>query len=785
MGFYVRKSLKAGPFRFNLSKSGVGVSAGVPGFRVGTGPRGNYVHVGRHGVYYRASLGSGSGRALARRPAGRPVPAWTPAMRANHQVVMTDITGVTALDLAPTSADDLVSQLNEAAAVRAWWPVLLIIPILGWALAYWLSLKQTARRSVVVFYEVEDGSGQWFEPLVEAWSRFSQSAGLWRMTSEGSLNTTHLRKVNAGAGTLINRVAAAVSSNGPAVLVTNIAVPSVQAARQSLHFLPDRVLVRAGRRFSEVSYAQLTVHCAQTRYIEGGRVPRDATRVGTTWKYANVGGGPDRRYNNNRQLPILGYAEVELTTPASLRWTLQCSNLAAAKAAASVLACAKAPALDRGPASPPPAQLLSDADRERACERLRDAYLDGRLSESEYEERSGAALKARRQSDLDSCLEGLPAARVPPPSGVSPRPAAASHAAQASRPVPRTQSPRRATSNQARAGLPVLKHPSVLWFSALPFGFGFWAPLYAGLRTKDQAVRSLGLATTAAFVAGCVALSASGSHNTGTAAGIGTVLWLVSWGLAIVGGFVAWHDHKNRRSDHQLQSGIALTSYGAAAAPPDVAGVHDPPPPPQRAPRTSADQAALAQAKPVAWEYYLFASELFLRMGDLEGRWRAHGRGAGAGERRSMNTSEARTFLRETFNGLAETVGSADRVFDPAVQERAFGRPGEAGDPDRIRELAQSAVAIYAELLRVSALLRNQHVPAQLADVYQLAAKITDKPIGQLRDFFHTTIQSIDAIGPQLAKNDDHQPITIELTLVLSIDQELQARLRSAMTQFS
>lgn len=52
MGFYVRKSLKAAPFRFNVSKSGLGVSAGVPGFRVGTGPRGNYVHAGSHGVYY-------------------------------------------------------------------------------------------------------------------------------------------------------------------------------------------------------------------------------------------------------------------------------------------------------------------------------------------------------------------------------------------------------------------------------------------------------------------------------------------------------------------------------------------------------------------------------------------------------------------------------------------------------------------------------------------------------------------------------------------------------------
>ena len=68
MGFYVRKSLKAGPFRFNLSKSGVGVSAGVPGFRVGSGPRGNYVHVGAHGVYYRASLGARAGGGAAKRP---------------------------------------------------------------------------------------------------------------------------------------------------------------------------------------------------------------------------------------------------------------------------------------------------------------------------------------------------------------------------------------------------------------------------------------------------------------------------------------------------------------------------------------------------------------------------------------------------------------------------------------------------------------------------------------------------------------------------------------------
>jgi uncharacterized RDD family membrane protein YckC len=248
--------------------------------------------------------------------------------------------------------------------------------------------------------------------------------------------------VNAGASTLINRVSATVSTHGPAVLVTNIAVPSVQADRQSLHFLPDRVLVRAGRRFSEVSYAQLAVHCAQTRYIEDGRVPRDATRVGTTWKYANVRGGPDRRYNNNRQLPILGYAELELTTPSGLHWTLQCSNLAAAKAAGGELSRAKAPALSREPTSPPPAKLLSDAERESACERLRAAYLDGRLTESEYEERSGIALNARRQAELDACLEGIPAAPAGPPRGVS------------STPQPVFSAPRVRLRTPAAAGMP-------------------------------------------------------------------------------------------------------------------------------------------------------------------------------------------------------------------------------------------------------------------------------------------------------------------------------------------
>lgn len=58
MGWYLRKSLKFGPLRINLSKSGLGTSLGVTGLRVRTGPKGSYLHAGREGLYYRKSLRS-------------------------------------------------------------------------------------------------------------------------------------------------------------------------------------------------------------------------------------------------------------------------------------------------------------------------------------------------------------------------------------------------------------------------------------------------------------------------------------------------------------------------------------------------------------------------------------------------------------------------------------------------------------------------------------------------------------------------------------------------------
>lgn len=353
MGFYVRKSVKAGPFRFNLSKSGIGISAGVPGFRIGTGPRGNYIHMGRNGIYYRASLNaSGKGSPVRpRQPPQHQQPAYLPS-----GVVMEDVTGATAMSLEPTGRGDLVDQLNDAAARFVWWwPVAIVVFLLGilimpwglivWVLGavgcVWLYFNDQARRTVVLFYDVHDDAHSWFESVVTQWRWLTESQRVWRIIQSGDVVSTYGYKVNAGASSLVNRISSTASTSDKIKqLATNVAIPSLTAGRCALYLLPDRLLVRDGKHYSDVDYRELRVFHQEQRFIENSAVPRDAVQVDSTWQYVNVKGGPDRRFKNNRILPIMLYGQIVIASPGGLYWIIQTSRAGAAEAISQVISSA-------------------------------------------------------------------------------------------------------------------------------------------------------------------------------------------------------------------------------------------------------------------------------------------------------------------------------------------------------------------------------------------------------------------------------------------------------------
>lgn len=57
MGVFFKKSINLGVLRINFSKSGVGFSFGIPGFRIVKPAKGKiYLQAGKKGLYYRKTL---------------------------------------------------------------------------------------------------------------------------------------------------------------------------------------------------------------------------------------------------------------------------------------------------------------------------------------------------------------------------------------------------------------------------------------------------------------------------------------------------------------------------------------------------------------------------------------------------------------------------------------------------------------------------------------------------------------------------------------------------------
>ena len=67
-----------------------------------------------------------------------------------------------------------------------------------------------------------------------------------------------------------------------------------------------------------ISYDQIVVDFNAQRFIEDGSVPRDAEIVDRTWRFVNKKGGPDRRFNNNRELPVMLYEALSLNSGSGL-----------------------------------------------------------------------------------------------------------------------------------------------------------------------------------------------------------------------------------------------------------------------------------------------------------------------------------------------------------------------------------------------------------------------------------------------------------------------------------
>jgi hypothetical protein len=334
MGFYFRKSVRIGPVRFNFSKSGVGASIGVKGFRYGVHPTGGtYIHAGRHGFYYHQELG-GRRRKGPVRPELPPPP--------NQPTDEFEV--ISASNLAKTSASNLQDLLRTAyggarmdylagggaligfiVLCRVGWFIAGLYACLGVLATAYFAYWETRRRTVYLHYETDGIVLHAFQEIISGFNQLAACKGVWAETSARSLVSMRERKTFAGATTLSDRQPAVFGEGVPPWVEANVPVPTIKSRGQTFYFLPDGLLVYDGSGVGHLSYRDLQIGASTSTFI-ATHPPSDAEIVGQTWMHPNKNGGPDSRFANNFPIPLCRYGECTFVSPSGQLLQLQTSR---------------------------------------------------------------------------------------------------------------------------------------------------------------------------------------------------------------------------------------------------------------------------------------------------------------------------------------------------------------------------------------------------------------------------------------------------------------------------
>ncbi len=156
-----------------------------------------------------------------------------------------------------------------------------------------------------------------FGHLCDATSTLSQSQRIWDTISTRDTDRYHERTV---ARQSIERKPVVFSLGACDLIQSAWKVPYLTNANGGeLLIYPGFILYHVSNEaFALVDIHETTIEYRPNSFIEEESVPADSQLIGHTWKKANKDGSPDRRFNNNYQIPIVAYGTIRITSKTGL-----------------------------------------------------------------------------------------------------------------------------------------------------------------------------------------------------------------------------------------------------------------------------------------------------------------------------------------------------------------------------------------------------------------------------------------------------------------------------------
>ena len=178
---------------------------------------------------------------------------------------------------------------------------------------------------ITLEYEFDDFTKNKNDYLNASIKEVFSNKKVWRINTSTRVNDI---KYNSGAGNTVTRETISLSKRLPWYIKSNISVYCLTLKKEKIYLMPDRIIISKGvNGISGCSYKNLDFFLSTINFIENQLVPRDAQIVSYTWQYVNKNGGPDKRFSNNRQLPICKYGSISITSNEGINFLAHCSNV--------------------------------------------------------------------------------------------------------------------------------------------------------------------------------------------------------------------------------------------------------------------------------------------------------------------------------------------------------------------------------------------------------------------------------------------------------------------------
>lgn len=175
-------------------------------------------------------------------------------------------------------------------------------------------------------HDLEDS----YDTLLSSFERLSEVECIWDITSASDLDKTKLRSVASSA---ITRTKTRFSfSHLPGIDSPSPAFHLVNANGADIYIYPGFfVMFENPSRLGILELSELKVSFERTGFLETEFVPSDSKQLSGVWERSNKDGSRDKRFADNRQLPVMEYGEITFRSDTGIYEKYMVSNCVAAE----------------------------------------------------------------------------------------------------------------------------------------------------------------------------------------------------------------------------------------------------------------------------------------------------------------------------------------------------------------------------------------------------------------------------------------------------------------------